>query len=116
MPGDRRRKNIGADPKVFVLPEIAYLAGAVKSHIAKLNRHGCAGIARVFLILQIKECDVFVRTSRHIGDPSHLAIQIKELPVAAAVLIDSHGRIAQVWRKVRIAGHAEQVLEAARAL
>ncbi len=32
------------------------------------------------------------------------------------VLIDAEGRIAQIWRKVRIAGHAEQVLEAARAL
>ena len=32
------------------------------------------------------------------------------------VLIDNHGKIAQVWRKVRIAGHAEQVLAAARAL
>jgi thioredoxin-dependent peroxiredoxin len=32
------------------------------------------------------------------------------------VLIDREGKIAQVWRKVRIAGHAEEVLEAARAL
>ena len=32
------------------------------------------------------------------------------------VLIDRQGRIARVWRKVRIRGHAEEVLEAARAL
>ena len=32
------------------------------------------------------------------------------------VLIDRQGRIARVWRKVRIRGHAEAVLEAARAL
>ena len=32
------------------------------------------------------------------------------------VLIDGQGRIARVWRKVRVAGHAEQVLEAARGL
>jgi peroxiredoxin Q/BCP len=32
------------------------------------------------------------------------------------VLIDQQGRIARVWRKVRIRGHAEEVLEAARAL
>jgi peroxiredoxin Q/BCP len=32
------------------------------------------------------------------------------------VLIDAHGNIAQIWRKVRIAGHADQVLQAARAL
>jgi peroxiredoxin Q/BCP len=32
------------------------------------------------------------------------------------VLIDRQGRIARVWRKVRVRGHAEAVLEAARAL
>lgn len=31
-------------------------------------------------------------------------------------LIDAHGRIAQVWRNVRVPGHAEEVLAAARAL
>lgn len=31
-------------------------------------------------------------------------------------LIDTQGRIAQVWPKVRVDGHAEEVLEAARAL
>jgi thioredoxin-dependent peroxiredoxin len=32
------------------------------------------------------------------------------------VLIDRQGRIARIWRKVRVRGHAEAVLEAARAL
>lgn len=32
------------------------------------------------------------------------------------VLIDREGNIAQVWRKVKVAGHAEDVLAAARAL
>jgi peroxiredoxin Q/BCP len=32
------------------------------------------------------------------------------------VLIDKEGKIAQVWRKVRVKGHADAVLEAARAL
>ncbi|WP_158812921.1 peroxiredoxin [Methylocapsa sp. S129] len=32
------------------------------------------------------------------------------------LLIDRQGQIARVWRKVRVAGHAEEVLEAARAL
>ena len=32
------------------------------------------------------------------------------------VLIDAEGAIARIWRKVRIAGHAEAVLEAVRAL
>ncbi|HLW91369.1 MAG TPA: peroxiredoxin [Roseiarcus sp.] len=32
------------------------------------------------------------------------------------VLIDAKGRIARLWRKVRTSGHAETVLEAARAL
>jgi peroxiredoxin Q/BCP len=32
------------------------------------------------------------------------------------VLVRADGTVAQVWRKVRIAGHADAVLEAARAL
>ena len=32
------------------------------------------------------------------------------------VLIDRDGRIARIWPKVKVAGHAEEVLEAARAL
>ena len=31
-------------------------------------------------------------------------------------LVDRDGRIARVWRKVKVAGHAREVLEAARAL
>ena len=31
-------------------------------------------------------------------------------------LIDADGRIVRIWPKVRVAGHAEEVLEAARAL
>ena len=32
------------------------------------------------------------------------------------VLIDAEGRIARIWRKVRVPGHVEEVLDAARAL
>jgi peroxiredoxin Q/BCP len=32
------------------------------------------------------------------------------------VLIDSHGRIARIWRGVKVDGHADEVLAAARAL
>lgn len=32
------------------------------------------------------------------------------------VLVGADGKVAQVWRKVRIAGHADAVLEAAQAL
>lgn len=32
------------------------------------------------------------------------------------VLIDAEGRVARVWPKVKVAGHAAEVLEAARAL
>ena len=32
------------------------------------------------------------------------------------VLLDATGKVAQVWNKVRVAGHAEQVLAAAKAL
>jgi len=31
-------------------------------------------------------------------------------------LIDAQGRIARVWRKVKVPGHADEVLEAAKAL
>ena len=31
-------------------------------------------------------------------------------------LIDREGRLARIWRKVKVKGHAEEVLEAARAL
>lgn len=34
----------------------------------------------------------------------------------ATFLIDGQGRIARIWRKVKVPGHADQVLEAARAL
>jgi peroxiredoxin Q/BCP len=36
--------------------------------------------------------------------------------VRTTFLIDAEGRIARVWRKVKVAGHATAVLEAARAL
>ncbi len=36
--------------------------------------------------------------------------------VRTTFLIDRDGRIAQVWRKVRVPGHAEEVLAAAKAL
>jgi peroxiredoxin Q/BCP len=32
------------------------------------------------------------------------------------MLIDGEGRIARIWRKVKVPGHAEEVLEAARGL
>ena len=34
----------------------------------------------------------------------------------ATFLIDKDGRIARVWRKVKVAGHAEEVLKASQAL
>ncbi|MEX3015066.1 thioredoxin-dependent thiol peroxidase [Gymnodinialimonas hymeniacidonis] len=34
----------------------------------------------------------------------------------ATFLIDGEGKVAQVWRKVKVPGHAEAVLEAAQAL
>jgi len=36
--------------------------------------------------------------------------------VRTTVLIDADGRIAQIWPKVKVAGHAEEVLAAAQAL
>lgn len=34
----------------------------------------------------------------------------------ATFLVDANGNIAQIWRKVKVPGHAEAVLEAAKAL
>jgi thioredoxin-dependent peroxiredoxin len=34
----------------------------------------------------------------------------------STVLIDREGRIARVWPKVKVPGHTQEVLEAARAL
>lgn len=36
--------------------------------------------------------------------------------VRTTVLVDAQGRIARVWSKVKVKGHAAQVLEAAKAL
>jgi peroxiredoxin Q/BCP len=36
--------------------------------------------------------------------------------VRATYLVDAQGRIARIWDKVKVAGHAEEVLAAARAL
>jgi thioredoxin-dependent peroxiredoxin len=36
--------------------------------------------------------------------------------VRATYLVDANGKIAQVWPKVKVKGHAEEVLTAARAL
>jgi len=41
---------------------------------------------------------------------THMGIQ------RTTVLIDAHGRIARVWPKVKVAGHAAEVLDAVRAL
>ena len=34
----------------------------------------------------------------------------------STVLVDAAGRIARVWRKVKVPGHAEEVMAAAKAL
>ncbi len=34
----------------------------------------------------------------------------------ATFLIDAEGKVARIWRKVKVAGHAAEVLEAAKAL
>jgi len=36
--------------------------------------------------------------------------------VRTTVLVNSDGTIAQVWNKVKVAGHAEEVLDAVKAL
>ena len=34
----------------------------------------------------------------------------------STVLVDAHGRIARIWRKVKVPGHAAEVMAAAKAL
>ncbi len=34
----------------------------------------------------------------------------------ATFLVDAKGRLARIWRKVKVRGHAEEVLEAVKAL
>jgi peroxiredoxin Q/BCP len=36
--------------------------------------------------------------------------------VRSTFLIDADGKLRQEWRKVKVAGHAEEVLEAVKAL
>jgi peroxiredoxin Q/BCP len=36
--------------------------------------------------------------------------------IRTTVLIGSDGRVAKIWRNVRVDGHADQVLETARTL
>ncbi len=36
--------------------------------------------------------------------------------IRSTFLIDRHGKIARIWRNVRVSGHAEEVLESAKAL
>jgi thioredoxin-dependent peroxiredoxin len=36
--------------------------------------------------------------------------------IRSTFLIDRHGKIAKIWRNVRVSGHAEEVLESAKAL
>ena len=36
--------------------------------------------------------------------------------IRTTYLVDADGRIAQVWNKVKVKGHAQDVLDAARAL
>ena len=36
--------------------------------------------------------------------------------IRTTYLLDAEGRIARVWNKVKVKGHAEEVLEAAKAL
>jgi len=64
-------------------------------------------------------------TTHHIDYPSfsdqssRIALDFRTTGVESpptTIVIDRQGRIARVWRKVRIRGHAEEVLEAARAL
>ncbi len=36
--------------------------------------------------------------------------------IRSTFLIDRNGKIARIWRNVKVAGHAEELLDAAKAL
>jgi peroxiredoxin Q/BCP len=36
--------------------------------------------------------------------------------IRTTVLVGANGRVARIWRRVKVDGHAAQVLEAARAI
>ncbi|GBD44328.1 Putative peroxiredoxin bcp [bacterium HR40] len=58
-----------------------------------------------------KACEAFgVWTEKSLYGRRYMGID------RSTFLVDADGRIARVWRKVRVPGHAEEVLEAARAL
>tara|TARA_R110002073_G_scaffold4803_12_gene30524 strand:- start:1307 stop:1765 length:459 start_codon:yes stop_codon:yes gene_type:complete len=54
--------------------------------------------------------DYGVWVEKQMYGKTHMGIQ------RTTVLIDAHGRIARVWPKVKVAGHAAEVLDAVRAL
>jgi peroxiredoxin Q/BCP len=82
---------------------------SVKSHEKFLRKHGleltlAADEARTAL-------DVYgVWKEKSMYGRKYMGVE------RTTVLIDAKGVIARIWRKVRVRGHAEEVLEAARAL
>ena len=56
-----------------------------------------------------------MRGVRHLGEKSLYGRKYMGID-RATFLIDRDGTIARVWRKVKVAGHAEEVLAAAREL
>lgn len=91
----------------------ATVVGVSKDSVAKHDKFVAKHDLSVALVSDA-ESDVCERygvwTEKQMYGKTHMGIE------RATFLIDEDGRIAHVWRKVKVPGHVEEVLEAVRAL
>lgn len=91
----------------------ATVVGVSKDSVAKHDKFVAKHDLSVALVSDA-ESDVCERygvwTEKQMYGKTHMGIE------RATFLIDEDGRIARVWRKVKVPGHVEEVLEAVRAL
>lgn len=89
------------------------VVGVSKDSVAKHDKFVAKHDLSVALVSDA-ESDVCERygvwTEKQMYGKTHMGIE------RATFLIDEDGRIARVWRKVKVPGHVEEVLEAVRAL
>lgn len=102
-----------------------------EAHLAEFEAAGCSilGVSPDPVASHRRFADKHGLTCRLLADPDKEAIQAYGVWVEKSMygrrymgverttlLIDAEGRIARVWSKVKVPGHVEEVLEAARAL
>jgi len=91
----------------------AVIVGVSKDPVAKHDKFITKHALKVALVSD-EESDVCERygvwVEKNMYGKKYMGIE------RATFLIDGSGKIAQVWRKVKVPGHVEAVLEAAQAL